>query len=102
MKLLFITGLKEYLPDISAVLRKAAIPVYSIGKATGIRTVVDADIDEDWFATGAGEYDSVFIFSFAEEEIVDKATALVRDHNQQHPTGFPLRAFVLPVDDHSY
>jgi|GEM_PF-3032071 len=49
-----------------------------------------------------GLKDSVFIFSFAEEETVDRATALIRDHNQQHPTGFPLRAFVLPVEDHSY
>ncbi|HVU99047.1 MAG TPA: hypothetical protein VHE34_27685 [Puia sp.] len=102
MNMLFITGLKEYLPDIAALLRRAAIPVYSVTGTTGFKTDQPADLSADWFAAGSGVFDSVCVFSFTGQQEADTAMALIRDYNQQHSTGFPLRAFILPVADHSH
>lgn len=98
MKLLVITSLKEYLPAVSTLLQQAGVAVYSVSRATGMRTTDDADLLDDWFGSATGEFDSVVVFSFTTEMAADKAMNLVNDHNKTLDTGFPLRAFVLPVE----
>lgn len=98
MKLLVITSLKEYLPDIPGLLKQAGIEVFSVSKTTGIRTTGEQDLLEDWFGSRPGEYDSVFVFSFTTEDNSRKAIGLVVDYNAKHPTGFPVKAFMLPVE----
>lgn len=98
MKLLVITSLKESLPAVSDLLRLAGVAVYSVSKITGMRTTDDVELLDDWFGSESGEFDSIVLFSFTEEAVVDKAMTLVNQYNEIGDTGFPLRAFVLPVE----
>jgi hypothetical protein len=98
MKLLIITSLKEYLPQVSTLLRKAKIPIYSVSRTTGMRSQDDDSLLEDWFGSHSGEFDSIFVFSFTEDAPVAEALTLVDNYNMDNNTGFPLRAFVLPVE----
>ena len=99
MKLLVITSLKEYLADISALLKQAGIDVFSVSKTVGIRTNAEANLLEDWFGSRPGEYDSVVVFSFTMEDRVRKAFELIGTYNKRQQTGFPVKAFMLPVEE---
>lgn len=101
MKLLVITSLKEYLPAVTALLKQAQIAVFSVSKTTGLKTVDGIGLLDDWFGAGGGEFDSLVIFSFAGEDSVGKALTLVEAYNLANNTGFPVRAFVLPVEQAS-
>lgn len=98
MKLFVITSLKEHLPAVSALLKQAGIVIYSVSRTTGMRTAEAVDLLDDWFGSGSGEFDSIVVFSFTDEKVVDSALALVNDYNHIGNTDFPLRAFVLPVE----
>lgn len=98
MKLLIITSLKEYLPQVSALLKQARVAVYSVSKTTGIRTEGGDSLLDDWFGSHSGEFDSVVLFSFTEETAAAAAVDLVDGYNKENNTDFPLRAFVLPVE----
>jgi len=98
MKLLVITSLKEYLPVISLVLKEAGVGVYSMSKTTGIKTSDGVDLTEEWFGVDKGAFDSVFLFSFTDEDTAGRALSLVESYNELHPSGWPVRAFVLPVE----
>ncbi len=100
MKLLMITSLKEYLPDISSLLQQAKIEVFSVSKTTGIRNNGQADMLEAWFGNRPGEYDSIFLFSFTGDAEASGALDLIREYNNGHHTGFPVRAFTLAVGDY--
>lgn len=98
MKLLVVTSLKEYLPEISSLLKEAGVGVYSMSRTTGIKTSDGADLTAEWFGADTGAFDSVFLFSFTDEDIADRALSLVESYNELHPSGWPVRAFVLPVE----
>ncbi len=98
MQLLIITSLKEYLPAVTALLRQAQIGVFSITKTTGMKPAGGVSLLDDWFGSDIGEFDSLVIFSFTGEEAAWMALALVEDYNRAHNTGFPVRAFILPVE----
>lgn len=98
MKLLVITSLREYLPAVSTLLKQAGVAVYSVSRTTGMRTADGVDLVDDWFGSESGDFDSVVLFSFTEPAVADKAMMLVNNFNRIEETGFPLRAFVLPVE----
>ncbi|HTI92293.1 MAG TPA: hypothetical protein VL727_16980 [Puia sp.] len=101
MKLLVITSLKEYLPAISALLKQAQIAVFSVSKTTGIKTTDGADLFDDWFGSHSGDFDSIFLFSFTAEGAAKKALELVEGYNRVNDSDFPVRAFILPVEQSS-
>jgi hypothetical protein len=100
-KLLVITSLKEYLPDISALLRQAQISVFSVSKTTGMKTKDGANLLDDWFGSQSGDFDSIFLFSFTAEDAARKVLKLVEDYNHINDTDFPVRAHILPVEQSS-
>ena len=98
MKLLFIASLKEYLPAVSRLVKQSGISVYSVSRTIGMRTADGESLMEDWFGSQGGEFDSVILFSFTDEASATRAITLVDAYNKTHDTGFPLRAFLLPVE----
>ncbi len=98
MKLLIITSLKEYLPQVSGLLKQAKVAVYSVSKTTGMRTEGGDSLLDDWFGSHNGEFDSIVLFSFTDAAAAATALGLVDDYNKVNNTDFPLRAFVLPVE----
>jgi hypothetical protein len=98
MNLLIITCLKEYLPAVTALIRQAQVAVFSVSRTTGVKTADGISVLDDWFGSNSGDFDSLVVFSFTAEEAAGKVLALVEDYNRVNDSGFPVRAFILPVD----
>lgn len=101
MKLLVITSLKEYQKAISEIVEHANIEVYSVSETIGFKDHSAPNLIDSWFSSGGDHFDSVFLFSFTQTEKADHAMTLVKKYNEENKTGFPIRAFILPVDQAS-
>lgn len=98
MKLLVVTCLKEYLNDISKILKQANIEVFSTSEILGHRDGVPVNLLEDWFASGDEQFDSLMIFTFTNELNTEQGMALIKNYNETHKENFPVRAFLMPVE----
>ncbi len=102
MKLLIVAAIKEDTDKVSTILKKAAIPVFSVTDTMGIKNAIDTDLLTDWFSRGVGKFDSVFIFCFTTEENTEAALKEIEIYNKQQASNFPIRAFVLAVEKSLY
>jgi tRNA A37 methylthiotransferase MiaB len=102
MKLLMITSLKEYSDQVAAIFKEAGIGVYSATDTIGFKGEQEHNLMDSWFGMGEARFDSVCLFSFTEDEKAQQGLQLVKNYNNQHPGDFPIRAFVLPVEDSSH
>ena len=102
MKFLIVTCLKEYQDEVYRIFKQANIHVFSATDVVGFKDNQTPDLLEDWFASGDEKFDSLFIFSFVLDEFASNAMELIKNYNDEHKTGFPLRAFIVPVEKASY
>jgi hypothetical protein len=98
MKLLVIATIKEQTPELSKLLKKEGVPVFSILDAVGVKNIVDDNLTDDWFGRGVGEFESSFIVSFMQDQLVDKTLEAINLFNLESAKDFPVRAFVLDVE----
>ncbi|MBL0359287.1 MAG: hypothetical protein IPP72_21565 [Chitinophagaceae bacterium] len=102
MKMLVITSIKEDIRAVSRIMDKADIPVYSVSETIGHKTELHAYLPDNWFGkTNEGTH-ALFFFSFTEAVKATHAIELVKEFNRESGTKFPIRAFVLPVEQSSY
>lgn len=101
MKLLIITSLREYQEAIANILEQAGVKVFSASETSGFKNTEDHDLASSWFARTRDRADSIFLFSFTGSENASKALQLIRTYNEEEQTGFPVRAFVVPVEEAS-
>lgn len=102
MKLLIITSLKEYQKTVAHIADGAGIDVFSITEIMGFKDRKPMNLLDNWFSSGDEHFNSILFFSFTTEEKANRALELVRNHNSNDETGFPLRAFILPVEQSSH
>jgi hypothetical protein len=102
MKLLFVTSLKEYQKTVVDIFNKSGIPVFSVTETIGFKDHHKVNLLDNWFSRGTEKFDSIFVFSFTEEVRAEKALELIKQYNAENETGFPIRAFVVPVEKSSY
>lgn len=102
MKLLFVTCLKESRDDVKAIFHQAGIKVFSMTPTTGVKDERDENLLDDWFGSREGEFDSLFLFSFTHTEKASMAIRLIREYNARESNSFPIRGFVMPVEESSY
>lgn len=98
MKLFIVTSLKDYQPDVIKIFKAAEIAVFSITDVIGVKDNHGVNLMADWFASGDEKFDSLMIFSFTSDENAVKAMTLIENYNQTNTTGFPIRAFIVPVE----
>jgi hypothetical protein len=98
MKLLVLATIKEQTPELSKLLKKEGVPVFSILDAVGVKNIVDDNLTDDWFGRGVGEFESSFIISFLQDQLVDKTLEAINLFNLENAKDFPVRAFVLDVE----
>jgi len=101
MKLLVLTSLKEYQKKAAQILDEADIGVFSVTETMGIKDYKDSNLLDNWFSSGGEQFDSIFLFSFTDLAKAERALDLVKNYNAEHDTGFPIRAFIIPVDKSS-
>lgn len=102
MKLLIIASLKEYQKQAAQILDKANIAVFSVSQTMGFKDHHTPNLLDNWFSSGSEQFDSIFLFSFTEETKADHALELIKQYNLENELGFPVHAFILPVDKSSH
>lgn len=102
MKLLVVTSLKEYQKKVAHILDQAGIEVFSVSETIGFKDHHTSNLLDNWFSRGSEQFDSIFLFSFTEEVKSEHALELIKKYNVENETGFPIRAFIIPVDKSSY
>ncbi len=102
MKLLTVTALKEYSEKVTAIFKKAGIHVFSATDIIGFKDGSDHNLIDNWFGMSDARFDSVFLFSFTDEEKANNALVFIREYNLENPGDFPLRAFIIAVENSSH
>ncbi|WP_439695409.1 hypothetical protein ACFGVS_20595 [Mucilaginibacter sp. AW1-7] len=98
MKLLIVTCLKDNLDDVSKIFKQANIDIFSTTDIIGYRERKNTNLLEDWFASGGEAVNSMMVFTFTTVASADLGIKLIKDYNKNHNNGFPVRAFILPVE----
>jgi GTPase Era involved in 16S rRNA processing len=101
MKLLFVTSLKEYQKTVADILNKAEIPVFSVTETIGFKDHHKTNLLNNWFSSGTDQFNSIFVFSFTDQVKTEKVMELINEYNAANETGFPIRAFIVPVEETS-
>lgn len=99
MKLFIVTFLKEYLDDVIKIFKQAGISVFSAAEVVGFKDNQTPDMLESWFASGDEKFDSQTIFSFTLAQKAEHAMELIKKYNEVSQTKFPVRAFIVPVEN---
>ncbi len=102
MKLLIVTSIKEYQGKVAAMLHEAQIKVFSVSDTTGFKDDDGEMLMDNWFSAGEESFESIFIFSFTTEDKANQAVSMIKMYNEKHASQFPVRAFVVPVEQSSY
>lgn len=102
MKLLIVTSIKEYQKNVADILHKAQIKVFSVNDTTGFKDDDEEILMDDWFAASEESFESIFIFSFTTADKAAQALNMIKNYNEKHASQFPVRAFVVPVEQSSY
>ena len=102
MKLLFVTCLTDFKADVMKIFHEAKVKVFSVTETTGVKDKHDTDLLDDWFGNKDGEYDSLILFSFTPEATAAEAMMRIREYNKAEGNKFPIRAFIMPVEEASY
>jgi hypothetical protein len=99
MKLLIITSLKEFKKDVSNMLEKAQIPIFSFSDIIGVKASYIPELSDDWFTSDNDrEFRSVFFFSFTDNEKAENVLKQITVFNTLDRVEYPVRGFILPVE----
>lgn len=102
MKFFIVTCLKEYQDEVCKIFKEAKISVFSATDVIGFKENQAMNLLADWFASGEEKFDSLFVFSFTGDDNAALAMELIKKHNTETETNFPVRAFIVPVESSSY
>lgn len=102
MKLLIITSIKEYQDKVADIFKETGIQVFSVSEIAGFKEGSSVSLMHSWFGSGGDSYDSIMLFSFTEKEKAEKALELIKDYNEKENTNFPIRGFILPVEQYGF
>lgn len=98
MKLFITTLLKDYQEDVQKIFKEAKMEVFSAAEITGYKGNEPLDLLEEWFAAGDEKFDSILFFSFTSDETAAQGMTLVKAYNEKNKNNFPVRAFIVPVE----
>jgi hypothetical protein len=102
MKFFIVTCVKESRKTVYQLFKQANINAFSSTDVIGFKDNQEQNPLEEWFAHGDEQFDSEMIFSFTSDANARKGMSLVQEHNESHPTKFPIRVFIVPVETSSY
>lgn len=102
MKFFIVTCLKEYQDDVTQIFKEANIHVFSATDVVGFKDDQPHDLLKEWFAAGDEQFDSLMLFSFTANENAEAGLELIKKYNAQTENNFPVRGFIVPVEQSSY
>ena len=102
MKLLFVTCLQDFKADVMKIFHDAHVRIFSVSETLGVKDDHDMNLMDDWFGNKDGEYNSLILFSFTDDKTAKEAMRLIKLYNEEEGSRFPVRAFILPVEESNY
>lgn len=102
MKLLFVTCLEDLKSEVIKIFHEAHVKIFSFMEATGVKDEHDMNLLDDWFGNKDGEFKSLILFSFTGNETAIEAMRLIKTYNEKAENKFPIRAFIMPVEESNY
>ncbi|MBL7738728.1 MAG: hypothetical protein JNK14_05875 [Chitinophagaceae bacterium] len=102
MKLLFVTCLEDFKADVIKIFHEAHVKVFSFMETTGVKDERDTNLLDDWFGNKNGEFRSLILFSFTSNETANEAMRLIKLYNETDGNRFPIRAFIMTVEQSNY
>lgn len=103
MKLLIITSIKECQSQVADIFKATGIQVFSVSEIAGYKDgASETSVTQGWFGSGGDAFDSIMLFSFTENEKALKVLELIKEYNKTQETQFPLRGFILPIDQYGF
>lgn len=102
MKLLIITAIQEDLQAISHILQEAKVPVFSVTETVGHKSEHHDYLPDNWFGKNEDGTDALVFFSFTEEAQALRVLELIKQKNASSQSGFPARAFMMPVEQFAF
>ena len=102
MKLLIVAAIKEYRQVVADILQKAGIRVFSVSETVGYKDDHKLSLLDEWFSSGDESFDSIFVFSFTNYDNAASALQMIKEYNSRDQNDFPIRAFIVPVEQTSY
>lgn len=100
MKLLIVTSIKECQDTVSDIFKETGITVFSVSEIAGFKEGSSVSLTHSWFGSGGDSFDSIMLFSFTQKENADKALELIREYNKRERSDFPIRGFIVAVENH--
>ncbi|WP_321333218.1 hypothetical protein [uncultured Bacteroides sp.] len=98
MKLLVVLSIREYQGEVAKLLEKAGVSIFSVSDTTGYKKRA---YNVGWFGSANGKANSIVLFSFTDEVSAYKALENINQCNTDCETPFPVRGFVLAVEEFS-
>ncbi|MBS1509522.1 MAG: hypothetical protein JST86_01680 [Bacteroidetes bacterium] len=98
MKFLIVTCVHEMQDEVKKIFQQSGIYAFSATEVTGFKGEPPVHALQEWFASGDEQFDSMMLFSFTTAENVAAAMEKIRTFNKEKAGNFPLRAFVMPVE----
>ena len=102
MKLLLITAIKAYEPDVKEILESAAVTKYSYKEVTGYSGDAQESIVGNWFAEDNNETDSVLFFAFVRKEIAHEVLTLANAFNDKQILPSQVHVAILNIEESNH
>lgn len=98
MKMLVITAIQMFEEDILKMLRENKVNAFSSTELVGYGNKKASNIDDNWFGSGNGKYQSMLFFAFLPESSVDGIFKAVEAFNDSQKTQSRVHISVLNVE----
>jgi len=102
MKLLIITSIKECQDKVTDIFKETEIEVFSVSEIAGFKEGSSVSLTPSWFGSGGDSYNSIMLFSFTQKEKAEKVLELIKEYNKAEEVDFPIRGFVLAVEQFGF
>ena len=98
MKLLIVTIVEEFESEILKLFNAAGIENFSSSDIEGFKSQDTLAIASSWFPREKSATRSVMLFSFTQDENIDRLFPLIEEFNQHLESSNPVKAVVVPIE----
>ena len=97
MEVLIITAVQSFEQDIKQLLKENRVTAFSYLDVTGYKDVSHDAVEENWFATNAGEHQSSLFYVFLDSAKVDQVLESIEQFNAELDSASHVHAVALNV-----
>ncbi len=97
MELIIITAIREFDKEIKQLLKKSGVATFSHMPVKGFKNMADDEMEDNWFASEVGEYESTLYYAFVQNGNVDKVLQSINEFNAKQETASKIHVAVLDI-----